>query len=272
MRIIPITILAALALMGCPGEKITSITVEPDKLDLTEKGQSETLKANAKSGQGGPIAVMAVNWTSSHPDVATVDDKGKVTALKSGEAVVTAEAQGVKGNAKVNVAIAGSVEVKPDKLEIVGVGQKVKLTAVVRDDIGKEMPDAIVYWRTSDQNVATVQDGEVTSVAPGTVKISAVHAAITTVVETTVKMPDFAKLVAKPPKLDLLVTETDIVEVSAVDPKNTAVPGVPVEFSSSDDKIATVSHDGGVTAVKKGKVKITAKAGDKTVVIPVTIK
>jgi len=268
-------VLAATLLAGCAGDPLTTITVTPEKVELTEKGQNESLVANGKSKQGAVSALKAVTWTSSDPAVATVDEKGTVTAVKSGEATITAAAGDVKGSSKVTVLIAGSVEVNPTKLDIAGVDQKAKVTAIVKDDTGKPMPDAVIYWRTSNQNIATVENGEVTSVAAGTVKISAVHAGLSAVVETTIAMPEFAKVVVKPPKLELLVTatekETEVLEVAATDAKGTVVEGVPFQFTSSNPEIATVTPDGAVTAVKKGKATITITAGDKKATVPVKI-
>ncbi len=65
---------------------VTGITLTPDTLTL-EEGESETLTANVlpatASNQG-------VNYTTSNPDVVTVDSDGIVHAVGEGKAVITA--------------------------------------------------------------------------------------------------------------------------------------------------------------------------------------
>ena len=47
---------------------------------------------------------VEVTWESSNPVVATVDDNGKVTAKRSGSAVITAvTSDGLKAECQVNV-------------------------------------------------------------------------------------------------------------------------------------------------------------------------
>lgn len=65
---------------------VTGITLTPDTLTL-EQGETETLTANVlpatASNQG-------VNYTTSNPDVATVDPDGTVHAVGEGQATITA--------------------------------------------------------------------------------------------------------------------------------------------------------------------------------------
>ena len=55
------------------------------------------------------------------------------------------------------------------------------------------------------------------------------------------------------------------------DKKNKPVADVPVTWTSSNPKVASVEA-GAVTAEKKGNVKITAAAGKKTATAKVTVK
>lgn len=68
---------------------VTGVTVTPETLTL-EQGESETLTANVlpatASNQG-------VSYTTSNPDVATVDQDGTVHALGEGEAIITVTTQ-----------------------------------------------------------------------------------------------------------------------------------------------------------------------------------
>jgi hypothetical protein len=61
-----------------------------------ESGDDETLTAEVLPDEATD---KAVSWSSSAPTVADVDDNGKVTALKEGEARITATAAGIESTA-----------------------------------------------------------------------------------------------------------------------------------------------------------------------------
>lgn len=73
-----------------------TITLSDSKITLKE-GKTKKLVATVK----GPS--QKVEWSSSNPSVATVDQNGKVTAVKGGKATITAKANGVKATCAVTV-------------------------------------------------------------------------------------------------------------------------------------------------------------------------
>ena len=78
-----------------------SLTVQLDKSEVTLKpGATTELKVNV-TPEG-----KTVKWQSSKKEVAAVDDKGKVTAVAAGEAVITAEVEGVQAKCKITVSTA----------------------------------------------------------------------------------------------------------------------------------------------------------------------
>ena len=68
-----------------PVVAVKSLTVAPEKVTLT-KGDSKTLTltTDPKDATGTPV------WTSSKESIVTVDETGKVTAVGTGKAVITA--------------------------------------------------------------------------------------------------------------------------------------------------------------------------------------
>lgn len=64
---------------------VTGVTVSPTSVNLT-KGETVTLQATITPADAGN---KGVTWKSSPKDVATVDENGKVTALKEGTAIIT---------------------------------------------------------------------------------------------------------------------------------------------------------------------------------------
>jgi uncharacterized protein YjdB len=253
-----------------------SLTVDPESDTITRKDGNVTFRALIKDAKGQRIHDTNFNatWASSAPAVATVDDHGRVTALKSGEAVISATFGAFKGEGKVKVIIPATVTVTPATLEFKEPGQIASLEAKVADDSGNVLPGKAVDWDSSDQKVARVVGGRVSAMAPGTAVITASLDLIKGKADVTVKsveVPVFNKLVVKPATLKLKKGGTAALTATAQDKKGKAVADVPITWTSSNPAIATVEA-GTVTGVKKGNVKITAAAGKKTATAKVSVK
>ena len=266
-------VVVVLALAAC-GPSVKTVTVEPTKVTLDAKGATARLAAVAKDDKGQPIdmAKLKVAWSSSVPQVAAVDESGTVTAQRSGETVITAAIGEIKGAAPAVVSIPNSISVSLPSRDL-RPGETVVLSVVVVDDTGKPVTvPRTIAWSTSDPAVATVADGKVLAVGPGTATISAAAGALKGTSSVAVKVPDFAKLGITPAKTQTLKRGDNLgLKVSALDKKGQKVGGVPVAWKSSDPRIATVSADGGVHAVKKGSAKITASASGKSATVQVTV-
>jgi plastocyanin len=81
---------------------VTRIDIEPLKASLVV-GSSARLSATARSAEGNPRSDALITWTSSMPEVATVDAAGVVTALAPGKSILSATAGSGNGNVTVNV-------------------------------------------------------------------------------------------------------------------------------------------------------------------------
>ena len=76
--------------------KEPTITVDPVSINLTV-GETATITATIRGKE------QTIEWSSSDESVATVDESGKVTAVKSGTVTITAKANGVEATATVSV-------------------------------------------------------------------------------------------------------------------------------------------------------------------------
>jgi uncharacterized protein YjdB len=262
-----------LALAAC-GPSVKTVTVEPAKATLDAKGATTKLAAVAKDDKGQPVdmAKVKVAWSSSVPQAVAVDEGGTVTAQRSGESVVTAAVGEIKGAAQVVVSIPSSVSLSLPSRDL-RPGETVVLSVVVVDDTGKPVTvSRTITWASSDPAIATVTDGKVLAVGPGTATITASSGQLKATSPVTVKVPEFAKLGLTPSKTQTLKRGDNLgLKVSALDKKGQKVGGVPVAWKSSAPGIATVSADGVVHAVKKGSAKITASASGKSATVQVTV-
>ena len=196
-----------------------------------------------------------------------------MTAQRSGEATVTAAIGEVKGTAQVVVSIPVSVSVSAVSRDL-RPGETVVLSVVVVDDAGKPVTvPRTITWASSDAGVARVVDGKVEAVGPGSATVTASTGALKGSSSVTVRVPEFAKLSLTPAKTQTLKKGDRLtLKVAALDKKGQKVAGVPVAWKSSDPRIATVSSDGVVSAVKKGSAKdITASSSGKSATVGISV-
>ena len=185
------------------------------------------------------------------------DIKGKRTILPDVTTKVTGPAAGV--------AVTG---ITLDKATAeVTEGESLTLVATVAPD---NATDKTVVWSSSDETVATVKDGVVTTLKAGEATITAKAGEQTATCVVTVKAKVIAVTGITLDKATAEVTEGEsLTLVATVAPDNAT--DKTVVWSSSDETVATVK-DGVVTTLKAGEATITAKAGEQTATCVVTVK
>lgn len=260
--------LSVLAILGCkekevPTIPVKSVTVSPAEktIHLGEMVQLEVVISPSNATN------QKIVWSSDTPGVAAVSDEGTVTGVSLGWTAIYAAVDGIKGYCRVTVAPreVESVTVEPASLTL-EVGQSETLTATVSPG---NADDKTVIWRSSDTDVATVEDGVVTAIAEGTATITASAGGKTASCEVTV--PHVFVHVGS---ITLDKTETTI-EAGATEtltakvlPDNADNPIV--AWSSSKEAVAVV-EEGVVTAVSEGTATITATADGKSATCLVTV-
>ena len=150
-------------------------------------------------------------------------------------------------------------------------GNKIQLTATVSPSSAAQN----VRWISSDTSIATVNSsGVVKGKSAGKVIIAALSKADETVmgsisIQVVEKAVKSIKISCETKRIN---TKETLVLKANVSPSD-AVQNI--EWSSSDTKVATISSDGKLTAVGKGKVTITAKAIDgsnKKATVKITVQ
>ena len=147
------------------GHPVTKLTLNTTSVTLLA-GESEILAASAF-----PLDTK-VQWSSSSPAIASVDQNGKVTGLDNGTTIITvASADGAKtARCEVTVIVpVTGVSLDRTSAEIIK-GDSMTLTATV---VPSNAMNKNVIWTSSDPSVATVsQSGVVTALEFGTTTIS----------------------------------------------------------------------------------------------------
>jgi hypothetical protein len=172
----------ATALAACGGEKTTappvtasSVSIAPDNPSLSV-GATIALTATARDAAGTVLTGRTVAWTTSRPEVATVNaTTGLVTAVGPGLAFVTATIDQKFDRVLVTVIPpVASVQITARRVTIGASGGTSQLTATTRDATGTTLTGRAVTWTSSDETKARVsQAGLVTGVGVGRVTITA---------------------------------------------------------------------------------------------------
>ena len=145
----------------------------PAGINAEVKDQFQLGAQRVKGGQATNVSDK-VMWTSSDPNVVTVDSAGKATATGIGAATVSTTYEGF--TASVNVKVIGrimSAEVEAAPITLAK-GTIYKLATIgVVEDFSKRALLTSQAWGSSDSSVAVVlNDGTVTAKGPGTAAIA----------------------------------------------------------------------------------------------------
>ncbi|MBQ6731842.1 MAG: Ig-like domain-containing protein [Paludibacteraceae bacterium] len=118
------------------------------------------------------LPLTKFSWSSNNNGVATIDETGLISGVSKGTATITATRGDVTASCKVTVKYIQVENVKLSKSEIIfsEVGQEETITAIVSPD-NASYPS--VTWSSSNMNVATVENGVITSVSMGAAVITA---------------------------------------------------------------------------------------------------
>ena len=287
----------ALSLVGC-GVKVTNISV-PDAATL-EKGESITLPVNfgtedapaetpviatgesataETAAQDEKIAKAAekltLAWTSSDESVATVDETGTVTAVAAGEAEITATVKDTEMQdvCVITVKVSAKELKVPDTLDV-------KLndtdeTAIEAKCEPKDASNISFDFASSDEEVGTVdKDGKVKVLKAGECDIT------TTLLQDGEKVTEkttHVKAFYEVESITLDSNEGKLTVGNSHTIKATVAPEevaaeTTIEWSSSNEKVATVDSNGKVTAVSSGNATITATAGEESANYEVTVE
>ncbi|SDX27715.1 hypothetical protein [Paenibacillus sp. CF384] len=221
---------------------------------------SYTLTA-IKSGSANENVTDSATWTSSNPNVATVED-GEIKLINAGETTITAKYKGRSDTVKLVVTSPyDKLTLSPDDLLEFYVGDSTQsLTAVVttEDDDSATVTDK-AQWISSNAAVATVSKGIVTPVGSGSTTITATHLGVSSSI-TVVVRPAYEAMRLNPKEDQHLSMQDSPVSFSVTVMKGTGTPEVVTSkaaWSSSNLFVATVK-DGVVTPKGVGTTIIKA--------------
>jgi uncharacterized protein YjdB len=213
-----------------------------------------------------------VEWASTNPEVATVDQTGLVTAIAEGTAQIVATLGSYRGRAQQTVTGKPITEltIQPvQQFTVPGIGVQYSVVARFEDNTSQDVTFDSV-WASSDDAIATVDEGGfATGVSAGTASISANFGGMTA--EATLDVVDSLvdRVIASPFITNIHAGGQVQIEAFAIliDGRSIKVTDA-LSWSSSDNAIAVVGNKvtksrapddpkGLVTGVAQGTAVIT---------------
>ena len=243
--------------------KVNSIKLNTDDYVMYSK-QYVQLKATVSPDNA---TNNNVTWKSSNRNIATVDSKGKVKALKIGNAIITATSvDGSNISAQCKIKVAQRVtKIKLNK-GIINLSKKGKTCTVKATVYPNNAYNKYVNWTANNKKVATVdKNGKIKATTnKGTTYVNAIakdgskiRTRVLVVVGEKVKKITLNKTSVT---LNRGAKNRTFQLKKAIKNKNATYKGV--SWYSSNKNIATVNSTGKVTLKRRGKVVITVKAKD----------
>ena len=224
--------------------KKRQIKINPAKTTI-EKDQHIFLQLLNKKDEDQAV------WTTSNDKVVIVAQSGEIAGVKPGKATITAQVGKQKAKAEITVK-AKPLSLSETKIEM-DEGSDEALSI-------NNYENQKVKWTSSDESIATVENGIIHAKKEGKVTITATIDKKDYTCDVTVH-----KLVKVIDQKEMTVIKggQGQLTITNVDPEK-------IKWGTSDYGIATVAN-GTVYGLKTGKATITGKVGKKTYTCKVTV-
>lgn len=247
----------ALVLTAC-GITITAVHL-PDEVQVNVGATAETAATYESKQEADSAAQQAaadkIDWTWEIGDdsIASVDANGVITGIKGGNTIVTLTSADGKFSAKCPVTVNQPLKaIKMDDIALETNGHTSETVAYTLEPADTTEDD--VTLSVADESIAKLEGNKLVAVSDGTTKITATSGIVKTSAKVTVTTK-VEQIVLN--KTEGVLTVGNSVTVTAtVTPDNAT--NATVNWTSSDEKVATVDSNGKVTAVAAGNATIKA--------------
>lgn len=253
-----------LSLNSCSKEdksvNVEGVTLNKNSMTLVEE-ESETLIVNITPNNADN---KTCSWSSSNPNIAKVDETGKVTAIKKGETTITVTTLDGNKTASCHVTVeakyiaATNIKLSDTSISL-HAGESYKVTAEVTP---QDATDKTITWSSSDETIATVDDqGNIKALIIGNAKITASieKGTIKATCDVIIEPIAVTGVSLSSKSMSLLIDDEEQLEYK-ITPSN--ADDKSVTWTIDDTSIAKIDDNGKVTALKVGQTTVTIKTTD----------
>lgn len=247
----------ALVLTAC-GVTITAVHL-PDEIQVNVGATAETAATYESKQEADSAAQQAaadkIDWTWEIGDdsIASVDANGVITGIKGGNTIVTLTSADGKFSAKCPVTVNQPLKaIKMDDIALETNGHTSETVAYTLEPADTTEDDVILS--VADESVAKLEGNKLVAVSDGTTKITATSGIVKTSAKVTVTTK--VEQIALSKTEGVLTVGNSVTITATVTPDNAT--NTTINWTSSDEKVATVDSNGKVTAVAAGNATIKA--------------
>ena len=246
-----------------------------NSVDSVRLGKTFTFVVETRDENGNRVTGRRIAWSSLNPTIAAVDANGVVTGVALGNTTITARVDGVTAETQMVVQPSVTTVLLLPPTNTLAVGNSRTLTVALTDKDGQSVAGRSVVFSSSNQAIATVNAaGVVTGVSLGTVIISGVAQLdqVTGTASVTVVQVPVANIAITPAGAQTVFQGLTI-QLSATtrDMNGAILTGRPVNWTTSNPAIATVSANGLISGVALGSAQITAESEGVITSMQVTV-
>ncbi len=246
-------------------EAPNNILVSPNPVTL-RRNNVRLFTATPRNANGTPITGLTVTWQSSNSSIASVSPQGEVTAVNTGNVVITATVNQVSGSSQVTVTEIpiGAIALAPLSRSM-QVNETFQPTVTLRDTASNVISSVNrpLSWSSSSEVVATVTNtGVVQGRRAGSATITAAspaNPAINADIQITVFDRTVETVVISPRTGFLRLGIPRQLNAQLLDSLNQSVPGRVITWTSLNPTVASVTATGSTTGLSVGTARITAR-------------
>ena len=247
----------ALVLTAC-GITITAVHL-PDEVQVNVGATAETAATYESKQEADSAAQQAaadkIDWTWEIGDdsIASVDANGVITGIKGGNTIVTLTSADGKFSAKCPVTVNQPLKaIKMDDIALETNGHTSETVAYTLEPA--DTTEDGVTLSVADESIAKLEGNKLVAVSDGATKITATSGIVKTSAKVTVTTK--VEQITLNKTEGVLTVGNSVTVTATVTPDNAT--NATVNWTSSDEKVATVDSNGKVTAVAAGNATIKA--------------
>ena len=251
----------------------TLIEMEFPNSELTV-GETVNFTALVKDSQGNILSDQILSWTSSNPNILSINSSGLAEAKSKGTAnIEVANQTGVKVAHEFTVIEPEAEPQEPHSFEItpteiiIEIGQKVQIEMKVFDIEGDEIENPEILYKSYDDQVSTVSDiGLVEGIRAGSTKIHIEVSNKSAEIPVTVTSKDLVLSKIEVTHNNNSLKRGEQVQFSAkgFDQFDQEMSEITYEWTTSNGCIASIDEDGLASGYTPGNVRIYASVGEIT--------